>query len=62
VGGGVLLVPPVLGPAYAASLPPLALLLPGVLLFGGASALSAYFTNHAGQPRCRRRWPRVAGG
>lgn len=46
-----LLVPWVLGPAYAASLPPLALLLPGALLFGGASALSAYFTNHAGQPQ-----------
>jgi Na+-driven multidrug efflux pump len=27
------------------------LLLPGVLLFGGASALSAYFTNHAGLPQ-----------
>jgi len=45
------LVPWVLGPAYAASLPALALLLPGVLLFGGASALSAYFTNHAGAPQ-----------
>jgi len=44
-------VPLVLGPAYSASLPPLALLLPGVLVFGGASALSAYFTNHAGLPR-----------
>jgi O-antigen/teichoic acid export membrane protein len=46
-----LLVPWVLGPAYAASLPLMALLLPGALLFGGASALSAYFTNHAGQPQ-----------
>ena len=45
------LVPSVLGEAYAASLLPLALLLPGALLFGGASALSAYFTNHAGQPQ-----------
>ena len=45
------LVPWVLGPAYAASLPVMALLLPGVLLFGGASALSAYFTNHAGTPQ-----------
>lgn len=44
-------VPLVLGPAYAASLPLLALLLPGVLLFGGASSLSAYFTNHAGRPQ-----------
>ena len=44
-------VPRVLGPAYGDSLLPLALLLPGVLLFGGASALSAYFTNHAGRPQ-----------
>ena len=44
-------VPRALGPAYAASLAPLAVLLPGALLFGGASALSAYFTNHAGRPR-----------
>ena len=51
VVAAVLLIPPVLGPAYAASLPLLALLLPGVLVFGSASALSAYFTNHAGQPR-----------
>jgi len=49
--GAVLLLPRVLGPAYAASLLPLALLLPGVLVFGGASALSAYFTNHAGRPQ-----------
>jgi O-antigen/teichoic acid export membrane protein len=47
----VLLLPRLLGPAYAASLLPLALLLPGVLVFGGASALSAYFTNHAGRPQ-----------
>jgi O-antigen/teichoic acid export membrane protein len=40
-----------LGPAYGASLLPLALLLPGALLFGGASALSAWFTNHAGRPQ-----------
>ena len=45
------LVPRALGPAYADSLWPLALLLPGALLFGGASALSAYFTNHAGKPQ-----------
>ena len=44
-------VPWLLGPAYAGSLPLLALLLPGVMLFGGASALSAYFTNHAGAPQ-----------
>lgn len=44
-------VPWALGPAYRDSLLPLALLLPGALLFGGASALSAYFTNHAGLPQ-----------
>ena len=44
------LLPQVLGPAYAASVPLVGVLLPGVLLFGGASALSAYFTNHAGTP------------
>jgi O-antigen/teichoic acid export membrane protein len=44
-------VPRVLGPAYVGSLLPLALLLPGALLFGGASAFSAYFTNHAGRPQ-----------
>ena len=43
-------VPLSLGPAYAASLPLLAVLLPGVVLFGGGAALSAYFTNHAGEP------------
>ena len=45
------LIPFVLGPAYAPSLPLLVLLLPGALVFGGASALSAYFTNHAGRPQ-----------
>jgi O-antigen/teichoic acid export membrane protein len=48
---GVVAVPWVLGPAYTASLWPLALLLPGAMLFGGAGALSAYFTNHAGLPQ-----------
>jgi O-antigen/teichoic acid export membrane protein len=43
--------PRALGAAYADSLLPLAVLLPGALLFGGASALSAYFTNHAGRPQ-----------
>lgn len=43
-------IPLVLGPAYAESLPLLAVLLPGVVLFGGGAALSAYFTNHAGLP------------
>jgi O-antigen/teichoic acid export membrane protein len=45
------LLPRLMGEAYRASLVPLALLLPGALLFGGASALSAWFTNHAGRPQ-----------
>ncbi len=51
VVAAVLGIPRVLGQAYGASVPLLAYLLPGVLVFGSASALSAYFTNHAGQPR-----------
>jgi O-antigen/teichoic acid export membrane protein len=51
-------VPWLLGPAYAASVALIGWLLPGVLLFGGASALSAYFTNHAGTPQVPAR---VAG-
>lgn len=47
--------PRALGPAYAGSLLPLAVLLPGALLFGGASAFSAYFTNHAGRPQVAAR-------
>lgn len=43
--------PSVLGPAYAASLRPLALLLPGVAAYAAASGLSAYFTNHCGRPQ-----------
>ncbi len=46
-----MVIPRVLGPAYAPSVALVGMLLPGVLLFGGASALSAYFTNHAGQPQ-----------
>lgn len=46
-----LLLPVLLGEAYRASLVPLALLLPGALLFGGAGSLSAWFTNHAGRPQ-----------
>jgi O-antigen/teichoic acid export membrane protein len=46
-----LLLPWLLGPDYAASVVLIGVLLPGVLLFGGASALSAYFTNHAGLPQ-----------
>jgi O-antigen/teichoic acid export membrane protein len=52
------LLPWALGDAYRASLAPLAALLPGALLFGGASALSAWFTNHAGRPQVPAR---VAG-
>lgn len=44
------LLPRLLGPEYAAALPVLGWLLPGVLAYGAASALSAYFTNHAGRP------------
>ncbi len=39
-----------LGPAYAASMPVFAALLPGVLIFGAGSTLSAYFTNQHGRP------------
>lgn len=46
-----LLVPPLLGEAYRPALVALAVLLPGVALYGAASALSAWFTNHAGRPR-----------
>jgi O-antigen/teichoic acid export membrane protein len=49
--GAALLLPWLLGPDYAASVMLIGVLLPGVLLFGGASALSAYFTNHAGRPQ-----------
>lgn len=47
------LLPPLLGAAYAGAWKPLALLLPGVVLYAAASALSAYFTNHLGRPQ----WP-----
>jgi O-antigen/teichoic acid export membrane protein len=42
--------PFLLGHDYSAALPILAVLLPGVVSFGAASALSAYFTNHTGRP------------
>lgn len=42
--------PAVLGEAYRASLPALALLLPGVAAYAAASGLSAYYTHHRGQP------------
>lgn len=48
--GAALVVPWLLGPAYQDSLIALAVLLPGVALYGAASALSAWFTNHAGRP------------
>src|SRR5690606_27341441 len=44
------LVPWVMGPAYEASLRPLALLLPGVAAYAAASSLSAFYTNHLGRP------------
>lgn len=50
-GAAALLVPMLLGPAYAPAVPVLALLLPGVALYGAASALSSWFTNHAGRPQ-----------
>jgi O-antigen/teichoic acid export membrane protein len=49
-GLAVFLLPPLLGPAYAPALPVLAMLLPGIVVYGAASALSAWFTNHAGRP------------
>lgn len=48
--GAALVIPALLGPAYRPALPLLAVLLPGVAVFGAASALSAWFTNHAGRP------------
>jgi O-antigen/teichoic acid export membrane protein len=44
------LLPLLLGSAYAEAMPVLAILLPGVVAYGAASALSAFFTNHAGRP------------
>jgi O-antigen/teichoic acid export membrane protein len=48
--GAALAVPVLLGTAYEGALAALAVLLPGVAVFGAASALSAWFTNHAGRP------------
>jgi O-antigen/teichoic acid export membrane protein len=48
--GAALVIPALLGSAYQPALPLLAVLLPGVAVFGAASALSAWFTNHAGRP------------
>ena len=43
--------PWLLGPAYGDASLLLVILLPGVLSYGAASPLSAYFTNHAGRPQ-----------
>jgi O-antigen/teichoic acid export membrane protein len=43
--------PWVMGEAYAASLWPLAALLPGVAAYAAASSLSAFYTNHLGRPQ-----------
>ena len=43
-------IPVLLGEAYRQALLPLAVLLPGVVLFSSASAFSAYFTNYLGRP------------
>lgn len=43
--------PWVMGPAYQASLWPLAVLLPGVAAYAAASSLSAFYTNHLGRPQ-----------
>lgn len=48
--GAAWLLPALLGSTYQPALPVLAVLLPGVAVFGAASALSAWFTNHAGRP------------
>lgn len=49
--GAAAVLPHLLGPAYAAALLPLALLLPGVAGYAAASSLSAYYTNHRGRPQ-----------
>jgi O-antigen/teichoic acid export membrane protein len=46
-----LAVPWLLGAEYRPALLALAVLLPGVAVYGAASALSAWFTNQAGRPR-----------
>ncbi len=43
--------PWVMGPAYEASLWPLAALLPGVAAYAAATSLSAFYTNHLGRPQ-----------
>lgn len=46
-----IVLPWLLGPAYVDAPLLLAVLLPGVLSYGAASPLSAYFTNHVGRPQ-----------
>ncbi len=43
--------PWLMGEAYAASVLPLAALLPGVAAYAAASSLSAFYTNHLGKPQ-----------
>jgi len=43
--------PRLMGPAYEASVLPLAALLPGVAAYAAASSLSAFYTNHLGRPQ-----------
>lgn len=43
--------PALLGSAYAEAAPPLLLLLPGIVCYAPASALSAYYTNQRGRPQ-----------
>ncbi|HEX5371238.1 MAG TPA: teichoic acid transporter [Aquabacterium sp.] len=43
--------PRLMGAAYAASVMPLAALLPGVAAYAAASSLSAFYTNHLGKPQ-----------
>ena len=49
--GARFVLPWLLGPGYGDAPLLLAVLLPGVLSYGAASPLSAYFTNHAGRPQ-----------
>lgn len=45
------LLPRLLGPDYDAARAPLLVLLPGVVLYAGASSLSAFYTNQQGRPQ-----------
>lgn len=48
-------VPHFFGESYRAGVIPLLILLPGVLLYGAASTVSAYFTNRLGKPELSKR-------